>query len=61
MKCSLCGFEFREKDGEAACEGCPLVGACYMVKCPNCGYDLPTEPRLIKAFKAWREQSNGTK
>ncbi len=59
MKCSLCGYEFREEEGEAACKGCPLAGACHMVRCPHCGYDMPVEPRLIKALKAWRRRDNG--
>lgn len=60
MKCPLCGDQFREEDGKAACKGCPLAGACHMVRCPNCGYDMPAEPKLVKVFKAWRRQKNGT-
>ncbi|MEE9399570.1 MAG: hypothetical protein V3V23_04810 [Dehalococcoidales bacterium] len=60
MKCPLCGNQFQEKEAQAACTGCPLAGACHMVRCPNCGYDIPGEPKLIKAFKAWRRE-NGTR
>ncbi|MFC1913493.1 hypothetical protein ACFLX7_04830 [Chloroflexota bacterium] len=59
MKCPLCGNEFREEEGQATCQGCPLSGACHMVRCPNCGYDMPLEPKLAKVFKAWRRKDNG--
>ena len=59
MKCPLCGNEFREEESKAACQGCPLAGACHMVRCPNCGYDMPPEPKLPKVFKAWRRKDNG--
>ncbi|MFQ6122213.1 MAG: hypothetical protein ACE5LA_04045 [Dehalococcoidales bacterium] len=61
MKCPLCGYQFQEENGEAACKGCPLAGACHMVRCPNCGYDMPVEPQSVKTFKAWRKRENGTK
>jgi rubredoxin len=61
MKCPLCGYQFQEKDGEAACRGCPLAVTCRMTRCPNCGFDIPEEPKLIKAFKAWRRRENGVK
>lgn len=60
MKCSLCGYQFREKEGATACHGCPLAGTCHMIKCPNCGYEIPMEPKLIKTIKGWRKQGNGT-
>ncbi len=55
MKCALCGHEFEEKSA-GACNGCPMSGACHMVRCPNCGYDTPAEPRLVKALKGWRKR-----
>lgn len=58
MKCPLCGYQFREEDSKAACKECPLAGACHLVRCPTCGYDMPLEPRLIKSLKAWR-RGNG--
>ena len=60
MKCSLCSYQFQEEGVKAACEGCPLAGTCRMVRCPNCGYDMPIEPKLVRAFKAWRRRENGT-
>lgn len=59
MKCTLCGYEFDEQDGENACNGCPLAGSCKMVRCPNCGYDVILEPKLIKTYKKWRKDRNG--
>ncbi len=32
-----------------------------MIRCPNCNYEIPEEPGLIKAFKAWKERKGGTK
>ncbi len=61
MKCSLCGYQFREKDGGIACKGCPMAGKCHMLRCPNCGYDMPVESKLLKALKAWSKRDNGTK
>ncbi len=57
MKCALCGFEFEEKNNQA-CKGCPIAGACHMIKCPNCGYEMPAETGLIKALKALRSNKN---
>ena len=56
MKCSLCGFEFKEEEGQAACKGCPISRSCSLVKCPNCGYEIPKEPNLIKSLKRWKER-----
>jgi len=61
MKCLLCGYEFKEEEGNPSCQGCPLSGSCRMIKCPNCNYEVPEEPKLIKAFKSWRERKNGNK
>lgn len=54
MKCPLCGLEFDENDAERACSGCIIAKSCNLVKCPNCGYESPTESRLIKKIKEWR-------
>ena len=61
MKCPMCGSEFGEEGAKAACEGCPIGGACGMVRCPNCNYEMPTEPKLIKALRNWKERKNGTR
>jgi rubredoxin len=52
MKCALCGFEYNEKESLKACSGCPMSkGKCGLHKCPNCGYETPEEPKLIKFIK----------
>ena len=61
MKCPRCGYQFQEEEGKAACKGCLLSGACHMVRCPRCSYDMPIEPRLIKAIKGWKRRSDGTR
>jgi hypothetical protein len=52
MKCALCGFEYGENDTIKACSKCPMSrGKCKLQKCPNCGYETPAEPKLIKFIK----------
>ena len=52
MKCALCGFEYDENNVVKACSGCPMSrGKCKLQKCPNCGYETPVEPKLIKFIK----------
>jgi Fe2+ transport system protein FeoA len=41
--CPLCGCRFPEAAGKTACRGCPLAFGCRLIKCPNCGYDLPRQ------------------
>jgi hypothetical protein len=61
MKCSLCGLEFKEEEGLSACRGCRLARSCGLVRCPRCGYQVPLEPKFLKAFKKWRKRINETK
>ena len=56
MKCQLCGLEFKEEDGRATCKGCTLSRSCGLIKCPNCGYEIPREPDFIKSLKRWKEK-----
>jgi len=49
MKCSLCGFEFREEDGKSSCSSCPVHRGCGLVRCPNCGFETPPDPKWFKA------------
>ena len=51
MKCSLCGYQFEEDETVIACKGCPLKKACNMVRCPNCGFEVPAEPKLFKVLR----------
>ncbi len=55
MECPMCCKAFDEKQADAACQGCPLAaGGCGMVKCPNCGYEMPRPSRILLALKALR-------
>lgn len=51
MKCSLCGFEFDEKKAQAGCKSCSLMKRCALIRCPNCGFETPPEPKWAKYFK----------
>ncbi len=57
MKCSLCGLEFSKEDGISACRSCPLSKGCNMVRCPNCGYEIPLETGLVKLIKSWSKRN----
>jgi Fe2+ transport system protein FeoA len=46
----MCGLEFNEKEGKNACASCVMKG-CGMIKCPNCGYELPLEAKSLTSFK----------
>jgi len=60
MKCPLCGLEFEESEGLAACKSCPVSRTCGLVKCPNCGYEVPGDPQVVKLIKKWRKNKNET-
>lgn len=60
MKCTLCGYEFNESEAQKSCKCCPLAGGCKLIKCPNCGFETPPEPKWLKSlFK--RKEKNETK
>lgn len=48
MKCTMCGYRFEQKAGQAACKNCPMAGGCDLVCCPNCGFEAPVEPEWIR-------------
>ncbi len=58
MKCPLCGMEFNPEHAQKACAGCPLAKGCNLVKCPNCGYEVPKEPEFIKKLKKKRRRED---
>jgi len=62
MKCAMCGFEYTEEESIKSCSGCPMSQSrCKLQKCPNCGYETPYEPKLIKFIrKLGRKVKNGT-
>lgn len=51
MKCSFCGYEFKEKEGSCGCRGCPSGGRCGKIKCPRCNYEMVRESGLVKWLK----------
>ncbi|OGX46060.1 MAG: hypothetical protein A3G38_03970 [Omnitrophica WOR_2 bacterium RIFCSPLOWO2_12_FULL_51_8] len=55
MKCTLCGYKFSEGDAQAACQRCPLMKGCRLIRCPNCGFEMPPEPRWGRYFKKERK------
>ena len=55
MKCSLCGYEFDEKEAERTCKGCPVMAGCKLIKCPRCNFEMPPEPDRLKIFKKRRK------
>ncbi|MDD5450020.1 MAG: FeoA family protein [Candidatus Omnitrophica bacterium] len=50
IKCGLCGFEFDERTAGKSCGGCSLAKTCKLIRCPNCGYETPPEPRWLKVL-----------
>jgi hypothetical protein len=56
ITCSFCGYEFSELDSQVGCQGCPLHKSCGKVKCPNCGFEIPKEPKLISWLKKKRRE-----
>lgn len=57
IKCSFCGHEFEEHEGVAGCASCPMHKNCNKHKCPNCGFEIPKEPKLISVLKKWRKKN----
>ena len=53
MKCTLCGIEFNENQEQSACRSCPVVKGCRLIQCPNCGFEIPPEPRWLKTLWGW--------
>ncbi len=58
MKCSLCGFEFDQRKADLACQGCFTAKGCKLVKCPDCGYEMPPEPEWLKKIVERRKKGN---
>jgi len=51
IKCSFCGYEFDEKEGEAACSACFSIKGCTLIKCPNCNFEMAPDPEWVKRFR----------
>jgi len=56
IKCSFCGFLIDEQIAQRGCTGCPFKGNCKNIKCPNCGFEMPEEPKWIKKLKRLGEK-----
>jgi hypothetical protein len=50
VKCPLCGNEF-EKADEIKCTGCGKLHNCNKNCCPNCGYELVKEAKIIQSIR----------
>jgi rubredoxin len=48
VKCSFCGYKFDEEKADLSCKGCFMTKGCRLIKCPNCGYEMPPEPKWLK-------------
>lgn len=54
-RCPFCGHEFDKTGARSSCQSCSMSSSsCGMVKCPNCGYEVPGEARLFKLIKKVR-------
>jgi len=50
--CPLCQHEIPAD--QASCRaGCPLAHGCSLVRCPNCGYEMPGESKLVSLIRRW--------
>jgi len=58
MKCGFCGYEFNSEEAETACRSCPLVKGCRLVRCPQCGYEMPPEPKLVAWLRKLGSKKN---
>ena len=58
ITCSLCGAVF-EPD-ENTCGGCVLNKDCKLVSCPNCGFGVPQESKLVGWLKKKKHDKTGS-
>lgn len=47
MRCGLCGFRYDEKEAQKSCQSCPVTKGCRLIRCPNCGFETPPEPKWL--------------
>lgn len=57
VKCSLCGYEFKESEEQQACKSCLMMKGCKLIRCPRCGFEMPPEPKWLKYFKKGRKSN----
>ncbi|RJP68733.1 MAG: hypothetical protein C4532_12210 [Candidatus Abyssobacteria bacterium SURF_17] len=55
IKCTLCGFEF--EPNENMCDACVLHKSCSVICCPNCGFGIPKESKLVSWLRQRQEKA----
>jgi len=55
IKCTLCGAVF--EPGENTCGGCVVRKDCELICCPNCGFGIPGESKLIGWIKEHQKKT----
>jgi len=56
VKCSFCGFEFKEDEAQKGCGVCAMGKSCGYIRCPRCGYEMLKEATLVKWIRQWKEK-----
>lgn len=51
ITCAMCGRQFEEDRGQAACRSCPLSAGCGRVRCPHCGYEHIATPPWVEKLE----------
>lgn len=51
--CPLCGERYNEVEGRACRPGCPIERGCKLLRCPDCGYEMPAPGRLTRFLARW--------
>ena len=46
IRCPYCGFVYAASEGRLTCASCGMHSSCVLLRCPNCGYETPTESKL---------------
>jgi predicted amidophosphoribosyltransferase len=52
LACPLCQTEI-PPDAESCHAECPLARHCGLIRCPNCGYEMPRESKLVSLIRRW--------
>jgi hypothetical protein len=52
---------FDETKAQQGCKHCPSLGACKLIRCPNCGYETPPEPKWLKTLFGKGKKSDENK
>jgi Fe2+ transport system protein FeoA len=55
VRCGFCGYEFNWDRAQTACTACPLARGCHLVCCPQCGYQMPPEAKLVGWLRHLRQ------